>query len=147
MLMQQLASRENVTRAFENALTERFTDEHAMFQSENTHAKANKNEIIDSLIEELKNQASYQPRLGFYYEVPKSPLVDRPVVYLPFEELVVHYAFIQVIADVLDPQLLGCCFANRLNRRPKEKRLSQSLQTLGGQGTTSGRKRVLKTTQ
>lgn len=123
--MTKLASRQNVSSAFEHALNERFSDEHAMFQSERVYALAHKSEIIDELIKELSDQSLYQPRYGFYYSVPKSQIVDRYVVYLPFKELVIHYAFVQVIAETLDPQLIKNCFANRLERNPKVGRLTQ----------------------
>ncbi|MCG9698360.1 RNA-directed DNA polymerase [Shewanella sp. Isolate11] len=123
--MKKLASRLNVSSAFEHAITERFSDEHVMFQSERIYALAHKNEIINEVIEELNDNSLYQPRYGFYYSVPKSEIVDRYVVYLPFKELVIHYAFIQVIAEILDPQLIKNCFADRFERNQKVGRLTK----------------------
>ncbi|MBV7299362.1 RNA-directed DNA polymerase [Enterovibrio paralichthyis] len=124
--MQQLASEENITRAIINAANERRNSEHAMFQSEMPSSEEAYHALIGELKFELQGECAYQPRYGYYYALPKSSLVDRYVVCLPFKELVIHYCFVQVIADVLDPQLSKHCFANRLERKENTGRLAES---------------------
>lgn len=126
MLMQKLASEENITRAMINAIQERRNNEHAMFQSELPNSEEACYTLITDLKRELQSQSAYQPCYGYYYSLPKSEFVDRYVVYLPFKELVIHYCFVQVIADVLDPQLIKNCFANRIEKSKNIGRLTES---------------------
>lgn len=123
--MTKLASEENITCAIINAIQERRNNEHAMFQSEMPKSEEACRTLIADLKRELQSKSAYQPRYGYYYALPKSALVDRYVVFLPFKELVLHYCFVQVISDVLDSQLITHCFANRLERKENTGRLTE----------------------
>ncbi|MFA0465433.1 RNA-directed DNA polymerase [Vibrio breoganii] len=125
MLMQLLRSKENIKRAIRAAIVERTSDEHAMFYSEMKKAAEDVKGFEKQIRKELASADSYQPSYGYYYALPKSELVDRYLVYLPFKELVIRYCFVQVIADILDPQLIATCFANRLDTS-ESKRLTLS---------------------
>lgn len=129
MLISKLASDDNIKRAINNAKTERRAIEHAMFQSEIDDLLTDKEAFISELQAELSNINAYQPQFGYYYLMPKSALVNRYVVQLPFKELVIHYCFVQVIADKLDLQLAKNCFANRLEFKHGKKRLTECFVT------------------
>ncbi|GAM73640.1 RNA-directed DNA polymerase [Vibrio ishigakensis] len=125
MLIDALTTKENIERAFDNALAERLRSEHVCFPSEIAIARESKPEIIASIHKILMHPECYEPEFGFYYTMPKTELVNRHLVYLPFKELVIHYCFIQVLAERLDLQLQTTCFANRLELDKKALRLSE----------------------
>ncbi len=126
MLLEKLSHIDNIIRAFDNAAQDRHSCEHAMFLSELNNAKDNKQEFIRRISAELQCLDSYKPAMGFYYAVPKSSLVDRYLVFLPFKELVLRYCFIQIIADIIDPQLIAHCFANRIDNSDKHQGLTKN---------------------
>ncbi|WP_095499748.1 reverse transcriptase domain-containing protein [Paraferrimonas haliotis] len=129
MLIKALTNKKNIETAFTSAIEERLNSEHVCFPSEVTYAKANKEEIIASIERIFLNPENFEPELGFYYTMPKSDLVSRQLVYLPITELVIHYCYAQVLAERLDAQLQGTCFANRFERDRNSERLSENFAT------------------
>lgn len=119
MLLKQLSSKDNIESAFCKAINERVKNEHAMFISEITYAVNNKEEYLNNIQFELSSISHYSQEAGFYYTIPKSDMVDRFIVYLPLKELIIRYAFIQIIAESIDDQLIQNCFANRLSESDK----------------------------
>ncbi|PMM79094.1 hypothetical protein BCT45_17105 [Vibrio breoganii] len=118
MLIELLCSEKNVARAFENAIHERFRSEHACLPSEIREAEANREQFIQQVQNQLSHIDNYQPQYGFYYAMPKTELVDRQLVHIPLQELMIYHCFLQVIGDRLDSQLQKSCFANRIERDP-----------------------------
>ncbi len=97
MFLQKLSSKENVEKAFRLAANERYKRELAMLPYEIFDAIYNQDEFIATVQEQLSSIHHYNQEAGFYFTVPKSEWVDRYIVYLPFKELVIRYAFIQII--------------------------------------------------
>ncbi|CAM3031085.1 RNA-directed DNA polymerase [Vibrio rarus] len=116
MLKELLCSEMNVTRAFDSAINECFGSGHTCFPGEIRQAKANRKQFIKQVQKQLSHLEQYQPQYGFYYTMPKTDLVDRQLVHLPLQELVMFHCFLQVIGDRLDSQLQENCFANRIER-------------------------------
>src|SRR5262245_38812873 len=81
-------------------------------------AEQNEATIIDELAEELKDPLTYQLKPAFAYFTPKTDLCCRRMIYIPFEDLVVRYAFAIVFADLVDQDLSPKCFANRRDDDP-----------------------------
>lgn len=73
----------------------------------------NKDSIINSIHEELNDPDSYVPRPAYAIYPPKTDLCYRRMIYIPFKDLVIRYAFVSVLADYLDNGLSERCFANR----------------------------------
>src|SRR6516225_5763856 len=78
-------------------------------------AELNEKQIIDELTDELKDTSSYQLKPAYAYFTPKTDLCFRRMIYIPFKDLVVRYAFAIVVADLVDHNLSRKCFANRRN--------------------------------
>jgi hypothetical protein len=118
----------NLRRALRYALRDRLRDGYYdHFELE--HASQNEDAIIAELVEELKNPRSYKPRPAYAYFPPKNELCCRRMIYIPFKDLVVRYAFIVMALDLLDPDLSPCCFANR--RAHDEARQTNFLEDFG----------------
>ena len=105
----------NLRRALRYALRDRLQDGYYdHFELED--AAANEDMIIVDLEEELKSPRSYQPKPAYAYFPPKNELCYRRMIYIPFKDLVVRYAFVVVVLELLDSDLSPRCFANRRAR-------------------------------
>ena len=103
---------QNLRRAFRYALRDRLRDGYYdHFEWEN--AAQCEEAIITELAEELKNPGSYKPRPAYAYFPPKNELCYRRMIYIPFKDLVVRYAFVVMVLDLLEADLSPSCFANR----------------------------------
>ena len=105
----------NLRRALRYALRDRLRDgyyDHCELED----AAANEDRIIAELEEELKSPGSYQPKPAYAYFPPKNELCYRRMIYIPFKDLVVRYAFVAVALELLDSDLSPRCFANRRAR-------------------------------
>jgi hypothetical protein len=78
----------------------------------------NEETIIKDLTEELKDPSNYRLKAAYAYFTPKTELCFRRMIYIPFKDLVVRYAFATVIADFVDQDLSLKCFANRRDHDP-----------------------------
>ena len=102
----------NLRRAFRYAQRDRLQDAYYdPFELEN--GAQDENAIIIELAEELKNPGNYKPRPAYAYFPPKNELCYRRMIYIPFKDLVVRYAFVVTVLDLLDSDLSSGCFANR----------------------------------
>ena len=114
-----------MARAFETAIHERFCSEHACLPSEIREVEQNREQFIQQVQKQLSHIDNYQPEYGFYYTMPRNELVDRQLVYLPLQELMIYHCFLQVIGDRLDSQLQKNCFANRIERDTLSVKLTE----------------------
>jgi hypothetical protein len=83
------------------------------------HFLTNDDAVISEVSEELANLDGYEVRPAFAYYPPKTDLCYRRMIYIPFKDLIVRYAFTTVIADMMDDNLGPTCFANRRARGKK----------------------------
>ena len=102
---------ENLRRAFRYALRDRLRlGYYDHLELEN--ADQDEDIIIAELAQELKDPRSYKPRPAYAYFPPKNELCYRRMIYIPFKDLVVRYAFVVIVFDLLDSDLSLGCFAN-----------------------------------
>lgn len=102
----------NIERAFVYACNERQKD-FFFDPTEIEWAIANKEAIISSILEDLKDPKTYSQKTSFAYFPPKTNICHRRMIFIPFKDLVIRYAFVNVLAEQLDIQLSERCFANR----------------------------------
>lgn len=74
---------------------------------------ANKDEIIFQIIEDIQKPGNYSPSPAFAYFPPKNKLCFRRMIHIPFKDLVIRFAFVNIIVKHLDGELSETCFANR----------------------------------
>src|SRR5262245_30948409 len=109
-LLDAVRDPKNLRCAFRYALRDRARDHfHDPFELE--YARCNEQLIVDELVREFKNPDSFTPRPAYAYYPPKDSLCFRRMVYIPFKDLVARYAFVIVIADLIDHELSPRCFA------------------------------------
>jgi hypothetical protein len=102
----------NLRRAFLYALRDRRKDYYYdHFELEN--AVRHQDAVIAELFEELKNPTNYKPRPAYAFFPPKNELCFRRMIYIPFKDLVVRYALVVIVLDLLDSELSPRCFAHR----------------------------------
>lgn len=111
-LLKQVTQQANLQRAFRYAYHDR-QKEWFYDPFELEWAEQNEAEILAELLDELKLPLGYERRPAFAYFTPKTELCYRRMIYLPFKDLVVRYAFATVVADLIDEDLSPRCFANR----------------------------------
>ena len=92
-------------------------------------AERNEVMIIKELVEELRDPLNYEFKPAYAYFTPKTDLCYRRMIYIPFKDLVVRYAFAIVVADLVDSDLSEKCFANR---RELDTRSDRFLQEFAG---------------
>ncbi len=111
-LLKQVTIKANLQRAFRYAHHDRqkewFYDPFELEWAERAEST-----IIDELADELKEPLNYQLKPAYAYLTPKTDLCYRRMIYIPFKDLVVRYAFASVVADLVDQDLSPRCFANR----------------------------------
>jgi Reverse transcriptase (RNA-dependent DNA polymerase) len=88
-------------------------------------AERNEERIIKELTKELKDPLNYEFKPAYAYFPPKTDLCYRRMIYIPFKDLVVRYAFATVVGDLIDSDLSRNCFANRRDDDPQAGRLLQ----------------------
>lgn len=112
-ILKTFVSQTNLTRAFEFALRDRSKMDFFYDPFEIDFVQKNKESVIQGLSEELAAIDEFQIRPAFAYFLPKNDLCFRRMIYLPFKDLVVKYAFVSVAADMLDGGLYRNSFADR----------------------------------
>ena len=119
-----IKSEQNINKAFDYACFDRKNNDYYFDYFEIEYMENNKDSIIKEIIQELDNVDGYNQRAAFSFFPPKTDLCFRRMIYIPFKDLVIRYAFVIVISDILDNELSERCFANR---RAKNDRASVSL--------------------
>ncbi len=99
--------------AFKYALYDRVNVDYYYDCFELEFVVTNRRSIIAEISRELVDTGSYKPRPAYAYYPPKNDLCYRRMIYIPFKDLVVRYAFAIVLADMLDGDMSTKCFANR----------------------------------
>ena len=112
-LLNQIREKDNIEKAFNYALNERLNCDCYFDYFEIDYIRKNKEKVINEILEELAEPENYKHRPAYAYYPPKSKLCNRRMLYIPFKDLVVRYAFLIIIADCLNDELLSQCFANR----------------------------------
>ncbi len=111
-ILNAVRDRKNLRRAYRYALADRLHDAYYdHFEWED--AAQNGEAIISELYEELKCPADYQPRPAYAFFPPKNELCYRRMIYIPFKDLIVRYAIVITLSDLLDGEFSPTCFANR----------------------------------
>ncbi len=111
-LYAKIISPANLERAFFYAANERIKD-YLYDPIELQWHRGHREELITELHELLLDPESYEQESSFSFFPPKNKVCYRRMVFIPFRDLVVRYAFVSVIADMLDGRLSERCFANR----------------------------------
>ncbi len=111
-LLKEVVKKTTLRQAFRYALRDRykewFYDPFELEWAERSEAV-----ILKELAEELRDPLKYEFKPAYAYFTPKTDLCYRRMIYIPFKDLVVRYAFAIVVADLVDPDLSTKCFANR----------------------------------
>jgi hypothetical protein len=112
-ILNEIRSRDTLEKAFDYALYDRVYRDFYFDYFEIEYARANKQGIVDEIAAELRDPEAFVPRLAYAYFPPKTALCYRRMVYLPFKDLGVRYAFCIVFAKYLDGGMSPRSFANR----------------------------------
>lgn len=112
-LLNQVRSKDNVKLAFRYALSDRLYNDSYFDYFEIEYLRKYQDRIIEEILEELKSPKDFQIRAAYAYYFPKNDLCYRRMVYIPFKDLTIRYAFVIVLASYLDNSLSERCFANR----------------------------------
>jgi hypothetical protein len=107
--------------AFKYALNDRLHNDSYFDHFEIEYVQKFQDKIIEELLQELKEADQFSPRPAYAYYLPKTELCYRRMIYIPFKDLVVRYAFVIVLAKHLDHGLSENCFANRRAKGEKTK--------------------------
>lgn len=111
--LNQVIKEENIRLAFRYALNDRIFNDSYFNHIEIEYTREYQEQIIKEILEKIKSPEKYKPQAAYIYYYPKSTLCYRRMIYLPFKDLVVRYAFVIVLAQHLDKTLSEKCFANR----------------------------------
>jgi hypothetical protein len=112
-LLNQFRSEENIKQAFIYALNDRLKNDSYFDYFEIEYVQKYQQQIIGEILEELKYPKDFRVRVAYTYYFPKNNLCYRRMIYLPFKDLVIRYAFLIILANHLDKTLSNKCFANR----------------------------------
>jgi len=109
----RLRSRDVLSAALTYAIFDRLNGDFFFDPFEIEHAIANRETLIDELVEELRNPGQFEPRPAFAYFPPKNDLCDRRFVYAPIKDLTVRYAIALIFSEQIETEIHQHCFANR----------------------------------
>jgi Reverse transcriptase (RNA-dependent DNA polymerase) len=112
-LLNQVRNKSTIKLAFQYALNDRLHNDSYFDHVEIEYVQKFQYKIIEELLQELKKADQFTPRPAYAYYLPKTDLCYRRMIYIPFKDLVVRYAFVIVLAKHLDKSLSPQCFANR----------------------------------
>lgn len=115
-LMRRLQSANTIELAFEYAIRDRLTNDYFFNPFEIEYAMVNKQAVLDELREELSEPGEYTTKTAFAFFPPKNEHCYRRMVYIPLKDLVLRYAYVIIISDILETELCATCFANRRAR-------------------------------
>lgn len=120
-LLNQIISESNIIKAFHYAYYDRINNDYYYDYFEMEFVYKNKDRIINEILYEINNLDSYTQRPSYAYFPPKNNLCFRRMIYIPFKDLVIRYAFTIVLSEYLDSELSKNCFANRKADEEKAK--------------------------
>jgi len=123
-IFNQIKDKRNLKRAFHYAYYDRIHSDFFFDYFEMEYVRNKEDNILYEINEELNKIENYTQRPAYSYYPPKNDLCFRRMIYIPFKDLVIRYAFVTVIADLIDNELSTNCFANR---RAKGKQAEISL--------------------
>jgi Reverse transcriptase (RNA-dependent DNA polymerase) len=123
-LLNQVRNQENINLAFNYALHDRKKNDSYFDHVEIEYFTSFKDKIIEEINEELEETSFFRPRSAYAYYLQKNNLCYRRMIYLPFKDLVIRYAFVIILANHLDKSLVENCFGNR---RASEKQANDFL--------------------
>ncbi|HBA38587.1 MAG TPA: hypothetical protein DCZ05_02240 [Deltaproteobacteria bacterium] len=109
----RLRSRDVLSAALIYAIFDRLNGDFFFDPFEIEHAIANRDTLIDELVEELRNPGQFEPRPAFAYFPPKNELCDRRFIYVPIKDLTVRYAITLIFSEQIETEIHPQCFANR----------------------------------
>jgi hypothetical protein len=112
-ILNEIRGRQTLEQAFDYAIYDRIHTDFWFDYFEIEYVAANKELVLDEIVAELKEPEQFGPRLAYAYFAPKTALCYRRMVYLPFKDLVVRYAFCTVFAEYLDGGMSPNSSANR----------------------------------
>ncbi len=112
-LLNQVRNKETIKLAFQYAISDRLHYDSYFDHFEIEYVQKFQDKIIEELLQELKKADQFSPRPAYAYYLPKTDLCYRRMIYIPFKDLVVRYAFVIILAKHLDKSLSPQCFANR----------------------------------
>ncbi|NMG59269.1 RNA-directed DNA polymerase [Geitlerinema sp. P-1104] len=114
-LLNQVRRLDNINLSYDYALNDRKKNDSYFNHIEIDYFSdlSCRNKVIQEIQKELQDPDIFHLRPTFAYYIPKNNLCYRRMIYIPFKDLVVRYAFVTVIADILDVTLSDRCFANR----------------------------------
>ena len=112
-ILNEIRNRSTLEQAFDCALHDRTHTDYYFDYFEIEYVQANRKQILDELVEELKQPEQYTPRLAYAYYPPKTSLCYRRMVYLPFKDLLIRYAFCIILSTYLESTMSQNSFANR----------------------------------
>ena len=112
-ILNKIRDKTNLERAFRYAVYDRLRKDFYYDCFEIDFVTQNHDSIMSELRIELGELDNYTPRPAYAFYPPKSDLCYRRMIYIPFKDLVIRYAFVAVLAELLDNELFPCCFANR----------------------------------
>lgn len=111
-LLNRIKSSENLEKAFTYACNERSND-YFHDPLEITWSISNRERLLSQISEELSHPLQYKQDTSFAYFPPKSDITYRRMIFIPIRDLIIRYAFVNVIAEELDYRLHDKCFSNR----------------------------------
>ncbi|MBE2280211.1 MAG: hypothetical protein IAE91_07465 [Ignavibacteriaceae bacterium] len=111
-LYREFKSKKNIEISYAYAINASYKSTY-YDEAELLYYSINKDEIIFQIIEEIQKPDRYSPSPAFAYFPPKNKLCFRRMIHIPFKDLVIRFAFVNIIAKYLDSELSETCFANR----------------------------------
>lgn len=111
--LNRLRSRQVLSAALTYAIFDRLNCDYFFDPFEMEHAIANRETLIDEVVEELRNPSQFEPRPAFAYFPPKNHLCDRRFIYVPIKDLTVRYAMTLIFSEQIESEIHPRCFANR----------------------------------
>lgn len=112
-LLNQVRDEKNIELAFNYALNDRKFSDSYFDHFEIEYVTYFKEKVIEGIRAELQSLSTLHTQAAYAYYMPKTNLCYRRMIYLPFKDLVIRYAFVIILTNHLDITLSPRCFANR----------------------------------
>lgn len=112
-LLNQVRDKQNIELAFNYALNDRKLSDSYFDHFEIEYVNSFKEKVIEGIRGELQSLSTLHTQAAYAYYMPKTNLCYRRMIYLPFKDLVIRYAFVIILTNHLDITLSSRCFANR----------------------------------
>ena len=112
-LLNQVRSEKNIRLACKYAFYDRCKNDDYFDHFELEYFKEFQERLIEEIRLELQQPEKFQVRPAYTYYTAKDNLCYRRMIYIPFKDLVIRYAYIIILANYFDKSLSKNCFANR----------------------------------